>query len=160
MSAEQIAKLQADLAAAQKTAKDATDALAAQRRQERHAEAVEFAEGLVGSERLLPRDQPLVVALLETIEGDTPIEFGEGDDKKSLGTAVRELLQTLPKHGLNSQHIATGARSPTADGDDELQFSEGAHIDPDRLDLHRRATALAKDKGIPYFEAARQLAQG
>ncbi|HCI1954221.1 TPA: peptidase, partial [Pseudomonas aeruginosa] len=38
----------------------------------------------------------------------------------------------------------------------DLEFAE-KNTDPDRLDLHQRATALAAEKNIPYESAVRQL---
>ena len=153
------AKLQADIDAANKRAKDAEDALAAERsarfeeaRQTRAQEHVSFAESL--ADRLLPADRPAVLALLEAVEGgDKPMQFGEGDQAKPLGSAVRELLAKLPKHGLDGEHLATGAGRGSAAELGGLQFSEGTVVDTERAALHQRALAIAKAENLSYPDA-------
>lgn len=169
VSAEQLAKLQADLDAANKRANDAEasnraqqEATAAAERKARHDENLAFAEGLVKGDQLLPADRDLVVAALDAANGDQAeqaIEFGEGDNKKSLGEALRGLLATLPKHALNGKHLAMKGRQPP-DADDQLEFGEGTRVDDASLARHHRALALAKDKGISYAAAAREVARG
>ena len=160
---------QADLASAIKRAEAAELALresnaaaAAAAARARHDEAVAFAESLYVNDQLLPKDRDMVVAALDALEGEAPTEFGEGDARQPVGKALRAFLQGLPKHSLNGEHVAKRRGRADGDADDEglPEFSEGALIDDARMQMHRQATALAKDKGIPYIEAARQLARG
>lgn len=169
VSADQLAKLQADLAAANKRADDAAAALqasnaaaAAAERTARHEDNLAFAEGLVKGDQLLPADRDLVVAALDAANGDQAekaIEFGEGDNKKSLGEALRGLLAKLPKHGLTGEHVAKKGERTAGGVDDPLEFGEHTQVDAASLERHHRALALVKDKGIGYAEAARQVAR-
>lgn len=163
-ASEREKQLEAELAAAKKDTETALQALqatqaatAAAARQARTAEHLQFAEGLVTGNRLLPAYKEAVVSVLGAIEGDTPVEFGEGDNKKRTADVLREFLKSLPEHALTGTHLATKPRDGVADSD--LQFAEGTRVDDASLQRHREATALAKDKGIPYIEAARQLAR-
>ena len=150
-------ELQQKLDAANETLRVNAEAAAKTKRDTRLAEAAEFAEGLVAANKLLPKDKALVVSVLDAIDGEAPVEFGEGDDKKPAGAALRELLGKLPVNSLNDQHLAK--KGLQAEHDElEAQFSEGGvRVDDERLQLHRQATVLAKDKSIPYLDAVRQL---
>jgi hypothetical protein len=160
---EREKQLEAELATARRAAETATQALqatqaatAAAARAARSAEHLQFAEGLCTARKLLPAHKDAVVSVLDAIEGDTPLEFGEGDNKKRTADALREFLNALPQHGLTGTHLATGRRDVPTDGD--LEFAEGTRVDEASLQRHREAVALSKEKDIPYFEAARQLA--
>ena len=161
---EREKQLEAELVAAKKDTEAARQALqatqaatAAAARAARSAEHVQFAEGLCTARKLLPAHKDALVSVLDAIEGDTPVEFGEGDNKKRTADALREFLRSLPEHALTGTHLATGQRDGSADSD--LEFAEGTRVDDASLQRHREALALAKDKGIPYIEAARQLAR-
>ncbi len=170
VSAEQIAKLQADLAAEKKRADEAAAALQASQaattaaeRKARHDDNLAFAESLVSGDQLLPADRDLVVAALDAANGDQAeqaIEFGEGDNKKGLGEALRGLLAKLPKHGLNAEHVAKKGERAAGQVDDPLEFGEHTRVDDASLARHHKALALAKDKGISYAAAAREVARG
>lgn len=58
-------------------------------------ECTNFAEGLVQAGKLLPRDQPLVVSLLDRYAA-APLNFAEGDAQVDTATRLREFLQALP----------------------------------------------------------------
>lgn len=117
VSTEKIAQLEADVAAANLRATTAETLLAAgaaaastAAAASRAASATEFAESLVTADQLLPKDKALVAAVLCAVETEAPVEFGEGEAKKPLGTALRDLLGGLPKHALNGKHIVTTIR--------------------------------------------------
>ena len=104
-----------------------------------------------------------VVAALDAANGDQAeqaIEFGEGDNKKGLGEALRGLLAKLPKHGLNAEHVAKKGERAAGQVDDPLEFGEHTRVDDASLARHHKALALAKDKGISYAAAAREVARG
>jgi hypothetical protein len=109
MNAEQLAALQADHDKLKKTAADqatqlaqfaerdrATATAAAQRAR---AESAAFADGLVKTGQLLPKDRDAVIALLGGFPADAVLEFGEGDKKTSQPTAAwfKEFLGRQPK---------------------------------------------------------------
>jgi len=106
-------ELQAQLDTANATITADKKAKAKAASDQRVAEATEFAESLITANQLLPRDKALVVSVLDALGGDAPVEFGEGDDKKPAATALRELLQKLPKHALNGKHLAVKGATGT-----------------------------------------------
>lgn len=73
--------------------------VAQQKAQEHRNEVTEFAEGLVQSGRLLPRQKAPVIELLVSLPADTPLEFAEGDGQvtKPAAEVLRSLLAELPK---------------------------------------------------------------
>ncbi|SEG70279.1 peptidase [Halopseudomonas aestusnigri] len=73
--------------------------IAAAQAQEKESEAAEFAEGLVASGQLLPRQKARVVSLLLNLPADTPLEFAEGEQTISepADKVLRALLSDLPK---------------------------------------------------------------
>ncbi|HGN3305581.1 peptidase [Pseudomonas aeruginosa] len=72
----------------------------AQRQAQKHRnEIAEFAEGLVKSGQLLPRQKAPVIELLVSLPADEPLEFAEGDGQvtKPAAEVLRGLLAELPK---------------------------------------------------------------
>lgn len=69
--------------------------MAAEMANRRTQECRDFAEGLVQAGRLLPRDQPMVVSLLDHFAA-APLDFAEGDDQVDTATRLRDFLQALP----------------------------------------------------------------
>ncbi|MCT8349597.1 peptidase [Photorhabdus temperata] len=129
----------------------ARDAAEVQRRQnERHTENVAFAEKLVKDGRLTPAAQPIVVALLDTVtQGDSPVEFAEGDVKKPLATAFKDLLSSA-QPVIDFDEHATKDRVDQNTSSDTAEFADA---DPERLALHQKAVTLAKKEGIRYDAA-------
>lgn len=120
----------------------------------RHAENTAFAEGLVASGQLLSGAVPTIVATLNHLAGaDTPVEFGEGDAKVPLLDALKVQLKAVPKLVEFSEQ-ATTQRVAGAGGDAEVDDPAFADADPERLALHKKVLAYAKDKKVPYAEAA------
>ncbi len=121
-----------------------------------HANNLAFAEQLVAA-GMKAVHVPAVVAALDFAEaGDSPLEFGEGDDRQPLTEGLKAIFSdlggTVSLREQASKVRQAGQQSTTA----ELEFAE-VETDPDRLNLHARATALAEEKGIPYESAVRQL---
>ncbi|WDM08476.1 peptidase [Pseudomonas aeruginosa] len=73
--------------------------MAQQKAQEHRNEIAEFAEGLVKSGQLLPRQKAAVIELLVNLPADAPLEFAEGDGQvtKPAAEVLRSLLAELPK---------------------------------------------------------------
>ncbi|MBG6884536.1 peptidase [Pseudomonas aeruginosa] len=72
----------------------------AQRQAQKHRnEIAEFAESLVKSGQLLPRQKAPVIELLVSLPADEPLEFAEGDGQvtKPAAEVLRGLLAELPK---------------------------------------------------------------
>lgn len=121
-----------------------------------HDANVAFAEELIGAGRLLPKHSAALVAALDFAESsDTPLEFGEGDERQPVVAGLKAIFTDLPKQidfaeTARKERYGDGARTV------DLEFAE-KNTDPDRLQLHERATALAAEKNIPYESAVRQL---
>ena len=115
-------------------------------REGKHGQNAEFAEGLVKEGRLKPADKELVIQTLDFAEypEHTTADFGEGDAKKPLGTALREFLSAvLPKQLPEGELAKRGA----------AEFSEG-------MSHHDRAVAYQKAHGCDYETAARHTVNG
>ncbi len=147
LAAEKAAreKAEAEAASAKAELKRLQDEQEKDLRDGAHQQNAEFAEGLVKEGRLKPADKELVIQTLDFAEypENTTADFGEGDAKKPLSTALREFLSAvLPKQ------LPTGefAKAGTAN------FAEG-------MSHHERALAYQKANGCSYEEAARHTAE-
>lgn len=121
-----------------------------------HQNHVAFAEGLISEGRLLPKHAPALIAALDFAESsDQPLEFGEGTERQPVATGLKAIFSDLPKQ-IDFAEKASKGRHGGGSVKADLEFSE-KNTDPDRLDLHQRATALAAEKNIPYESAVRQL---
>lgn len=121
-----------------------------------HQSHVAFAEGLVSEGRLLPKHAPALIAALDFAESnDKPLEFGEGDERQPVTTGLKAIFSDLPKQ-IDFAEKASKERHGGGSVKADLEFAE-KNTDPDRLDLHQRATALAAEKNISYEQAVRQL---
>ncbi len=142
------AQLKQKLAAAEAEQKTAAAA-------KRHGDHLAYAEQLVGEGKLAPKHKDAVVAFLDFSDGETALEFGEGDAKQPLASAFKSFLGDMPKV-VEFGETATKGKSGKGGEVNVAEFAEKS-TDPDRLNLHVRATELAAEKGIPYEQAARQL---
>lgn len=118
-----------------------------------HTANTDFAESLVTAGTLKPADKALVVQALDFAEypAEQSVDFGEGDAKKPLATALREFFKTLPQ-AIEFGEVATAANAVSVSGV-SVDFADA---NPDALSHHQRATALSKKEGISYEEAARR----
>lgn len=117
-----------------------------------HEQNAEFAEGLVKAGRLKPADKDLVVKVLDFAEypDDVTADFGEGSKKQPLSAALRAFFTAVLPKQIQGGEMAKG-ETPSGLAAD---FAEAA--DPEALNHHQRALALAAKEGIPYEEAARR----
>ena len=123
-----------------------------------HQANVDFAEGLVKGGKVQPAHKDLITQALDYIEHPqaATADFGEGDAKKPLATALREFLgggQVKPI--FDEVAISAAAGVNHAHSHVHANFAEA---DPDSLSHHQRASALAASAGISYEEAARRTA--
>ncbi|WP_437216771.1 peptidase [Pectobacterium sp. LFLA-215] len=150
MTKEEIEALQAENA---RLKADAATRLAAdvkQRQETVHTGNVAFAEKLVTEGRLVPAAKAVVIALLDEVsKGEQPVEFAEGEVKKPLASAFKELLGGATPVLDFSEH----ATKDRVNVDLTTTSAEFAEADPERLALHQKATALAKKEGISYDAA-------
>ena len=152
---EQKAALEAENAQLKQRLAEADAREKASTAAKRHGDHLAYAEQLVGEGKLAPKHKEAVVAFLDFADGETALEFGEGDAKQPLATAFKSFLGDLPKV-VEFGETATKGKSGKGGDVNVAEFAEKA-TDPDRLNLHVRATELAAEKGIPYEQAARQL---
>ncbi len=141
------AQLKAQLAAA-------AAAQAAAAKAKRHGDNVSFAEQLVSDGNLAPKHKDAVVAFLDYADGETALEFGEGDAKQPLATAFKSFLGELPKV-VEFAEQATHSRATTAATDDDAQFAESA--DPERIKQHQAIKAHMAEHKVDYATAARAV---
>lgn len=136
---------------------DAREQALHQQETEHHqSECAEFADGLVGQGRLLPRDRDGVVALLTGLDAETVVEFGEGEERFSQpsGEWMRNFLQQLPVQVEFGEHA-----KPGAEGTDVVEFAapDGCQVDKDRADLHGKALAYQRDHDCDYVTAVQAV---
>ncbi|HGJ8963867.1 peptidase [Pseudomonas plecoglossicida] len=121
-----------------------------------HTANVAFAEELIGAGKLLPKHSAALVAALDFAEsGEKPVEFGEGDARQPVVAGLKAIFTDLPKQ-IDFAEKASKERHGERGQVVDLEFAE-KNTDPDRLQLHQRAVALAAEKNIPYESAIRQL---
>lgn len=117
----------------------------------RHADNVAFSESLVQSGQLLPKNADVVVATLDALNVDEPVEFGEGYSKQPLFEAFKSFLTAQPKQVEFGERATKGAVSSIATA---VEFSES---ESDRMAVHQKAEALAKEQNISYEQAVRTV---
>lgn len=113
---------------------------------------VEFAEQLVEQGRLLPRQQAAVVELLVVNGGAAELSFAEGDGTvtRPAGDVLRELLATLPVQINYSEK----SRATNDGGPIEFAAPAGALVDPEHLQIHRRALDYQRSHAGVSYETA------
>ena len=153
---EEIAAMQAENERLQKVVNQHQDEKRQSRQASIHTANVAFAEELIGAGKLLPKHSAALVAALDFAEsGDQPLEFGEGDARQPVVAGLKAIFTDLPKQ-IDFAEKASKERHAERGQVVDLEFAE-KNTDPDRLQLHQRATALAAEKNIPYESAVRQL---
>ena len=153
MTPEQKAALEAEnaqlkqkLAAAEAEKKTAAAA-------KRHGEHLAYAEQLVGEGKLAPKHKDAVVAFLDFSDGETALEFGEGDAKQPLASAFKSFLGDMPKVVEFGEH-ATKDKAP---GTQESVAEFGESADPERLKQHQAIQAHMAEHKVDYATAARAV---
>ncbi|EGP2156322.1 peptidase [Salmonella enterica subsp. enterica serovar Java] len=119
---------------------------------ELHNASVAFADSLISDARLAPAGKNLVVAVLDALgSGESPVSFSENGSEQPLVEAFKaQLAKARPL--LDFGEVATGDRT-----DRSAIPAEFAEADPDRLELHTKAVALAKAENITYEAAVARL---
>ena len=160
---EQLAKVQADLAAANEaTTKAQADAAAHKKaaddaqaqaasfaekaRADRKAGFVSFAETQVQAGRLLPKDKDMAVATLDALADAQPVEFAEGDTTRKVSPAqwLQDLIakaQPAVSFGEFAQRGAT------------TQIQPGAAKGKSDAEIDQAAKAYMRQHKVDYSEA-------
>lgn len=151
---EKLRQRVAELEAAKKTAEErATKAeadFAAAETARKKAELTTFIEARIKAGQLTPaqRDKGLVDFMLR-LDTETTVDFASG--KKSAGQWMREWLESMPKQVTFSE-VAGRGTDPGVVKTTMVEFS-GNNVDQDRLGLHQKALAYAKQHNVTYEEA-------
>lgn len=111
-----------------------------------------FVTSLVKAGKVLPRDEAGLAAYMAGPNEAGVVEFGEGDDKKSVApdAFLRTFLEGLPKQVDYQEHSAADDETT---GTVSFAAPPGYGVDPARLELHNKAVAY-QDKHKTTYEAA------
>lgn len=131
-------------------------ALADQEAAARKADVASFAAKLVDEGKLLPREQPMVEALLGALPAEQEVSFAApegGEIKKPSGIALREFLTGLPKRVDYQEHTAANADDAQAKTA-SFAAPTGYTVDASRMELHNQIVAYQKQHNVDYTTAA------
>ena len=117
----------------------------------RHADNVAFAEQLIGDGNLAPKHKDAVVAFLDFSDGETALEFGEGDAKQPLATAFKSFLGDLPKV-VEFGETATKDKAGQQAAGNSVDYGE--NVDQDRLALDGKIRQYMQEHKVDYATAA------
>lgn len=117
----------------------------------RHGDHLAYAEQLVGEGKLAPKHKDAVVAFLDFADGETALEFGEGDAKQPLATAFKSFLGELPKV-VEFGETATKDKAGQQTGGDSVAYGE--NVDQDRLALDGKIRQYMQEHKVDYATAA------
>lgn len=135
-------KFEADQAAfAEAEAKRKTEAV--------HADNVNFAEDLIKQGKLLPANKDSTVALLDKLAtNEDPVEFGEGEGKKTETSLAiyKAQLSAAPK----LVDFEEKGKSDVQDGVGSFSAPSGYTVDQGRLELHQKAVSYAEANNVSY----------
>jgi hypothetical protein len=147
----------ADLARREQVLAAQTAEFAARDQAARKVQDEAFIADLVKQGRIVPAIVPEVVTFMSHLDHEGIVTFAEGDGAPAL-TPRDWFKQLLAKSGQVvdfSERARAEAQSPADIAD--FAAPPGAQVDPDRLDLHRRAQAYAAQKGVDYLTAVRAV---
>ncbi|MFB2538818.1 hypothetical protein [Acinetobacter sp. c3-l95] len=117
----------------------------------------EFAESLVNDGKLAPKDKALVSAMLNAIDRDsrnTPVEFGEGTDKKALSQVVKDKLKQQSDGFVHLFSESAAKGKQTTQNNFEQHIPTGTKVDGDSLAKHQEILAYAETHKTDYVTAA------
>lgn len=138
--------------AAQKTAEDRLAALNQADEQKQQAELAQFAEGLVKEGKIKPADKAITLVNLQIAAKAKPVEFSEGDIKRTVNPleALKTQLDSLPSQApqFGEWQPATG-KAPTGASD---KMSAG--------ELNARAEQYQRQHGVSFMEALGKVSNG
>ena len=132
-------------------------ALATREHQARHADAMEFAAGLVQAGQLLPRHAPMVTELLLVLPADKPLSFAAEDGtttEVAPAQALREFLSSLPAQ----VNYAEKSGADTIAAPVAFATPPGETADPTGIALHNKAMAwMQQHPGTAYLAAVKAV---
>lgn len=152
LDAANVAKKKAedDAAAARLEAANAKKEVAAfaeAQRQERHTAFVSFAESQVKAGKVLPKDQTMLVRVLDDLATLQPVEFAEGDATRKVAPAqwLQDLIANV-KPVVAFGEFAPGGAGAAVGGEGGAKGKTDAEIDA-------AAKVYARQKSVSYAEA-------
>jgi hypothetical protein len=156
---EQKAALEAENASIKKQLAELTQAQTQATQVKIEAEQAAFAEGLVATGKLAPKDVPCVLAVMGSLQSaDKTVEFGEGAAKTTLVQKFQEFLKSGPKV------VAFGEIATAENANGEAAAAEtayfGEHVDADRLQQHNKIIQHMAAHKTDYATAARTVMKG
>ena len=151
---EEKAALEAENAQLKQRLADADAREKASAAAKRHGDHLAYAEQLVGDGKLAPKHKDAVIAFLDFSDGETALEFGEGDAKQPLASAFKSFLGELPKV-VEFGETATKDKAGQQAAGDLAEFGEGA--DPERIKQHQAIQAHMAEHKVDYATAARAV---
>jgi hypothetical protein len=161
MSTEDKARLEA-LEAENKALKQAqadfSEKEKAQKIASTHRDNEAFAEKLIAEGRLLPANKDSTVALLDSTAAiEAPVEFGEGDAKKSLHPHA--LLKAQLE--ANQKVVEFGEMGKGDVEHSTVNFSapSGFAVDVESLEHHNKILAYAEKHGVEYEVALTKVSK-
>ncbi|MDB5802273.1 MAG: peptidase [Rhodocyclales bacterium] len=149
MSAEEKARLEA--AEARNRTLEAE--LATERGAKRRAEYASFAEALVGNGKLLPAQREVVLVALDALGAGESLSFGEGDQKKPLVDAFKDMLTSLPKQVEFSESAGKDRAGDSTSGTVSFAAPEGFTVDTARMAHHNRVLEHQRKHNVTYDAA-------
>jgi hypothetical protein len=114
----------------------------------------DFAERLVADGRLLPSSKARLIAILDALPGHATVSFAEGEALVPAGDALRAILVEQPPL------VLFGAMDLPAGGAEHVAAfaADGAAVDPEQLEVHRKAEAHQRaNPGTDYLAAVRAV---
>ncbi|WP_369951979.1 peptidase [Ralstonia syzygii] len=116
----------------------------------RHGDHLAYAEQLAADGKLAPKHRDAVVALLDFADGESAVEFGEGDARQPLATAFKSFLGELPKV-VEFGETATKNKVQQSGGD---AVEYGENVDQGRLAQDRQIRQYMQEHKVDYATAA------
>lgn len=130
----------------------------------RTAAAASFADSLVAAGKLKPANrEQLVVALAAVDAIDAPVEFAEGDGKKTEapGAILRRLLSDAKPFVAFGAERATPDTAPEVGSIAGFSAPEGSVVDAGEAAIHAKAVAHQKaHAGVSYADAVQAVSAG
>lgn len=151
--AEELARRQKELAAREVALAEREAAL-------KRKDNEEFVDGLIKEGRLLPASRGTVLQLMEQLDDQTAVAFGEGDDKqeKTALQAFRDHLAAQPP-AVALGEVAGSEGDPTGAAVD-FAAPPGLEVDPAGLELHQKALAYQRQHPDTDYLAAVKAVSG
>ncbi|SCW56143.1 hypothetical protein SAMN02927924_01364 [Sphingobium faniae] len=106
-----------------------------------HEGNVSFAEGMVADLKLAPAGRGLLVGVLDHLDTTGVVSFGEAGDMTPAGALKKLLSSAAPLLDLGERGKKPAEQQPYV----SFAAPDGYEVDPDKADLHARATRIQQE---------------